>query len=169
MIRTYLKALIAALIIGATAVGAFALNVDQTRVMNRRYLGIQAVHYYRLTVNYNDPHISTAQMFGGIGQYAYIARVMCYVGTTFNAVSSNAISIGITTASNEILAATGGATAACNLASATHQDLTAAAGLGTNVTSAGDVTLYVKYAQTGTAATQGQATFVIEWIPNNDM
>lgn len=170
MIRHYLKAAVAFALVALTAAGAYALNVDQTRVMNKRYLGIQAVHYYRLSINYNDPRFPTAQMFGALGQYSYIARVMCYVNTTFNAGTTNTISLGTSLANaNEILAASGASTAACSLSSATQQDLTTATGLGLNVTSAGDVTLYTKLSLTGTAATQGQVTMVIEFIPNNDM
>jgi hypothetical protein len=32
----------------------------------------------------------------------------------------------------------------------------------------GGVGVFVKYAQTGTAATAGQAVFVIQYVPNND-
>jgi len=39
-------------------------------------------------------------------------------------------------------------------------------GLGLSL--AADTTVYVLYAQTGTAATQGIATIIVEYIPNND-
>jgi len=169
MIRQYLKrAAAAAMIVALSAAAGLALNVDQTRTPVKRYLGIDAVHYYRVTINYNDANISTAQKFGALGANAFINRIECHVTTTFNAVSSNAVTFGTSTSANEIVAASG-ANASITLSSATYQDLSAAAGLGVQVTSGGDVTLYAKYTQTGTAATQGSVTCVIEFIPNNDM
>ena len=47
--------------------------------------------------------------------------------------------------------------------------LTSAVGLGYGATSGGDVTLWAKYAQTGTAATTGAITCLIEYAPNNDL
>jgi hypothetical protein len=47
--------------------------------------------------------------------------------------------------------------------------MSASPGLGIGVTSGGEVTLYAKYSQTGTAATAGAVRCTITWIPNNDM
>jgi hypothetical protein len=156
---------IAALLLTAFAItGAFALQVDQTRTMSKRDLFIQALHYYRLTINFNDTGISAAQAFGALGQNWYIHSIDCHVTTAFNASTTNVVTLGTTkTSANEIFGASD-----LNEASATVQHLTGAAGLGLGATSAADVTLWAKYAQTGTAATAGSVTCVIAYAPNND-
>lgn len=160
-----LRALAAFLLSAFAISAAFALSVDQTRIMSKRDLSLQAMHYYRLTLNYNDPNISTGQAFGALGQNWYIYAIDCHVTTTFNASTTNVVTFGTTKANaNEVMGS-----GDLNEASATVQHLTSALGLGLNATSAADVTLYAKYAQTGTAATQGSVTCLIEYSPNNDM
>jgi hypothetical protein len=156
---------IAALILTAFAISAaFALNVDQTRTMSKRDLYQQELHYYRLTINFNDPGISAGQAFGMLGQNSYVHSIDCHVTTVFNAGTTNVVTIGTTkTMANELFA-----TASLNAASATVQHLTTATGLGIYSTSAADVTLWAKYTQTGTAATTGAVTCVISYAPNND-
>lgn len=39
---------------------------------------------------------------------------------------------------------------------------------GLGLTVAADTNVYVRYTQTGTAATAGVATIIVEYIPNND-
>lgn len=144
---------------------AAALQVDQTRIMNKRFDpdGYHA-SYYRLTINFNDANIATGQAFGALGKNAYINQIDCQVTVAFNAATTNVITIGTTAASaNEIVAS--GVTAG----TPGMYHLTSAAGLGMQATSAADVTLYAKYAQTGTAATTGSVTCIIEFINNNDM
>lgn len=143
---------------------AFALYNDQTRIFSRRFYSDYHPTYYRVTINYNDPSISTGQAFGAIGQNAFIKAIDCHVTTAFNAATTNVITFGTTSASaNEIVASgiTAGTTGIYHL--------TSAAGLGVAATASADVTLYAKYAQTGTAATAGSVTCVIEYVPNNDM
>lgn len=157
------------LVMGAPA---YALNVDQNRIVSARVYPYQMVHYYRLTVNYNDPRISTGQLFGSLPKNAYILSIDADVTTAFNAVTTNVLTIGATSANANEISASG------TLAPGTLgiQHLTTAAGLGVAVTgnptyqnSNGDVGLYVKYTQTGTAATAGSVTIVIAYVPNNDM
>ena len=166
-VGAYIKSIVAGVIILGSIAMAFALNNDQNRIYPKRTFRTQQIGYYRLTVNFNDPRISTAQLFGALSQNTLIVRVMCYVSTTFNA-STNAGSLGTTTGATEISAASG-SNNTCALGTAGWQDLTSAAGLGLAATSLADVSLYAKYAQTGTAATQGAVTYVIEFVQNNDM
>jgi hypothetical protein len=156
----------AALLLSALTVGAaFALSVDQTRIFSKRDLSQQELHYYRLTINWNDPNISVGQAFGALGQNWYIHSIDCHVTTAFNASTTNVVTLGTTkTNANEVFG-----TSDLNEASATVQHLTSALGLGLNATSAADVTLWAKYAQTGVAATAGAVTCVIAYAPNNDM
>jgi hypothetical protein len=159
------KAVAAALLSLFTISATFALSVDQTRIFSKRDLGIQAMHYYRLTINYNDPNIASGLAFGALGANTYIYAVDCHVTTTFNASTTNVITLGTSKANANEISASG----TLNPASGTVQHLTTAVGLGLGATSGGDVTLYTKYTQTGTAATQGQVTCVIQYAPNNDM
>ncbi len=102
MKRHLMKAAIASLLVVTTLCGAFALNVDQNRNVLKRYFGYQMTHYYRLTINYNDPNISTGQAFGALAQYSFIDAVDCYVSTAFNATGNNYVTFGISkTAANE--------------------------------------------------------------------
>lgn len=166
LFRGAIAALVAMFAIG----GAYALSVDQTRTMVQRYDpdGYHA-NYYRVTINYNDPGIASGQAFGALARNEFITDVSCHVTTAFNASSTNVVTFGTTKASANEIVASSGANASITGGSATYQKLTAAPGLGVNATSAADVTLYAKYAQTGTAASAGRLTCVIETVPNNDM
>lgn len=144
---------------------SLALQVDQTRNIPARQQSVQAVNYYRLTINWNDQNIDSGQQFGTLPAGAYVLSIDAYVTTAFNAGTTNVVTLGTTKSSaNEIVAS--GITA--GTIGVYH--LTSAAGLGLAVTSgASPVTMYAKYAQTGTAATAGSVTIVITYIPNNDM
>lgn len=166
MTKSKLLRAIAALLLSAFAVtAAFALSVDQTRIFPKR-IDPNGNHpsYYRVTVNFNDKSIASGQQFGALGQLEFIKAIDCYVTTAFNASTTNTITFGTTAASaNEIVAS--GITAG----TPGIYHLTSAAGLGLAVTATGDIGLFAKYAQTGTAATTGQVTCVFEFVPNNDM
>jgi predicted Zn-dependent protease len=169
MIRKLLKLGAALGVVALTAWGALALNVDQTRnTVARQNLSLQT-SYYRVTVNFNDANISTPQKFGRLLQNAFLSNVACHVTTVFNAGTTNVLTMGtVTTSGGDIIdAAT--STKSINEASATYQQITQAGSLGVSVTSDADHDLWVRYVQTGTAATAGAATCVIEFIPNNDL
>jgi hypothetical protein len=161
LLRAGVAGLISLFAIGA----ALALNNDQTRIYSARSFADYHPNYFRVTVNFNDPRISTAQAIGALKQNTFIKAIDCHVTTVFNASTTNVITFGTSLANaNEIVAA-----ADLNELSATVQHLTTAAGLGLTATSAADTTLYAKYAQTGTAGTTGSVTCVIEFVENNDM
>jgi len=159
-----LAALFAAALALAPIEAAFALSVDQTRILSPRDAQSQNPLYYRLTINFNDKNIGSGQAFGAMAQGTFIDSIDCYVSTAFNATSTNVITLGTTASSaNEIVAS--GITAG----TPGIYHLTSAAGLGLAVTASGPITLYAKYAQTGTAATTGAVTCVIKYEINNDM
>lgn len=174
MSRKFLKLGAALAVVAVSAWGALALNVDQTRTPVARAQQTQQTSYYRINVNFNDANIGTAQLFGKLLQNTFISNVSCHVITAFNAATTNKLSIGTTNVvngANEILMS-GVANKSVTEATPGYYTVTAAASpatLGVAVTSAADVNLYAKYTQTGTAATTGSATCVIEFIPNNDM
>lgn len=161
------RKVIAALLLASFAIGgaAYALQVDQTRIFNRRF-DSNGNHpsYYRVTINWNDQNIGSGQQFGALGLNEFIKSVDCAVITAFNAASTNTVTFGTTAASaNEIVAS--GITAG----TVGNYHLTTAVGLGVTATSAAAVGLFAKYAQTGPAATAGQVTCVLDFVPNNDM
>ena len=173
MFAKLIKSALAALFFAAFAFSpSFALVTDPNKIIPIRDCEqSQTVCYYRLTVNFNDPRIASGVWFGTIGPSAYILQIDAYVSTAFNAVTTNVITIGTTAANaNEIVAS--GITAG----STGMYHLTSAAGLGTVITANttyqtalnGGVPLFVKYAQTGTAATAGVVTIVLTFIKNND-
>ena len=170
MLKNLLKAA-GALALAVACLGtAWALDVDQNKIVPYRQFDYQMVHYYRLTLNYNDPGVGTGQLFGGLPNNAYILSIDAYVTTAFNAGTTNPITIGVTkTPANEIVAS------GITNTAATVSHLTTAAGLGLAVTgnpsnqTSNGVPLYALYAPTGTAATAGQVTIVIAYVPNNDL
>lgn len=181
--KKYLKSLFAGLAQSLAVVAALslllfpllpakALLVDQTRIFNPRQTPDQQLSYYRITVNWNDQNIGSAQQFGMLPPNAYIFAIDAYVNTAFNAGTTNAVTIGTTkTNANEIVAT--GINGTTSIATGGYH-LTSAAGLGTAVSMGGtwlntNMPLFVKYAQTGTAATAGSVVIIITYASNNDM
>lgn len=168
--RLRIGAAIAALLIGATA----ALALTNPASYAPRQAPVQHLHYFRKLVNFNDANISVGVPFGAIPQNAIITSIKCDVVTAFNAGTTNSLSIGTTQGGSDLLAA--GTTSGTNCVAATTglQPITSAAGVGLGVTGGaatgreGGFDLWVKYAQTGTAATAGKVVFTIEYIPDND-
>lgn len=161
-------------LLGLVAFGSAAFALTSPPSYPPRTLPLQVVQTFRKTVNFNDANIAAGVKFAAIPQGAYIVNMRCYVTTAFNAGTTNVLAIGTTAAGSDILA--GGVTANtnCNPASTGQQPLGAAAGVGLGVTngaatgSTGGFDLFVRYTQTGTAATTGQVTYVIDFVPNND-
>lgn len=154
------------------ATSAFALTSPPS--YPPRVLQTQTTVHFRKTVNFSDANVATGVKFGAIPQGAYIQSVRCYVTTAFNAGTTNNLAIGTTAAGSDILAA--GVTAGTNCVAATtgNQNMTLAPGVGLAVAagaptgSTGGFDLFVRYTQTGTAATAGSVTFVVDYIANDD-
>jgi hypothetical protein len=158
-----LRGAAAALLSLAAVSAAFALTADQTRIFSPRAYSNYQPWYYRVTINFNDPIIGSSAAFGALAQNDFIKAIDCHVTTAFNAGSTNTITFGYSKVGAEIVAS--GITAG----TPGIYHLTTAAGLGLAATSLGAQTLYGKYVQTGTAATTGAVTCVIEVVSNNDM
>lgn len=173
MFSKFIKSALAALFLASlTPSPSFALITDPNKIIPERTCELsQNTCYFRLTINWNDPRIASGVWFGTIPKNSFITAIDAYVTTGFNAVTTNVITIGHTAASaNEVVAS--GITAG----TPGIYHLTTAAGLGTATTANatyqtqinGSVPLYAKYAQTGTAATAGAVTIVIQFAKNND-
>lgn len=119
-----------------------------------RQIHTQQIHYFRKRVNYNDAAIGTGVVFGTLPAGSMIVLQSVRVNTAFNAGTTNALNVGTTAGGSQLFtdAATAGA----------RQPAIA------NLTFATDTDLFVQYAQTGAAATAGQADIVVGYCPNND-
>jgi len=119
---------------------------------------LQAVDSICVDINYNDTGAATGI---ATGKYLPIGGIIIgtdiSVNTTFNAQTTNVLTIGINgTTANNIVATVSAATAAI-----VQNYAPTGTALG-KLTA--DSQVYVKYSQTGTAATQGAATFIIKYI-----
>lgn len=120
-----------------------------------RQLHTQQIHYIRKRVNWNDSAIGTGVVFGTLPAGAMIVSQNVRVNTAFNAGTTNALNVGT---------AAGGTQLFTDAATAGARQPTIA-----NLSFASDTDLYVQFAQTGTAASAGQADIVIGYCPNNDL
>jgi len=123
---------------------------------------IQLVHYLRFTVNYNDVNVANGNTKQWLPAGAIIIGTDVQVVTAFNAGTTNTLSVGtVGDTGTDII----------------NAQSVSAAGLTQNVAPTGaalgplaaDKQVVASYAQTGTAATAGQAIVIVKYIPNNDL
>lgn len=114
----------------------------------------QQVHFFRKRVNYNDAGIATGVFFGTLPAGAMLTNLNVRVNTAFNAATTNALNVGTTAGGTQIFTdvATAGARSPAI----------------PNLSFAVDTDLFAAYAQTGAAATAGQADIVVGYAPNTD-
>jgi hypothetical protein len=120
-----------------------------------RQLHTQQVHYLRKRVNYNDSAIGTGVVMGTLPAGAMIVNLNVRASVAFNAGTTNALNVGT---------AAGGTQVFTDAATAGARSPTIP-----NLSFASDTDIYVQFAQTGTAASAGQADIVIAYVPNNDL
>lgn len=177
MNRKLVKLGAAVSLVALSAWSALALSVDQTRNMVARQFTTQQTSYYRITVNFNDTNIATGQKFAQVPKDTFITKIACHTGTAFNATSTNKLRLG-TSAVGAVASTVNWGIMSGSQFSGTdmliqnggYQEVspTGSNALGRQVTSDADHDLWAAYTQTGTAATAGLTTCVIEFIPNND-
>ncbi len=126
----------------------------------RAYPELRAVHYIRKTVNYNDAGVSSGVKIGTLPAGAQLLPGVANVRTVFNAGTTNVLTVGANATSYDNLAAAGDV----DESSATVQALPAAKALYFSA----DADVYVKYTQSGTAASTGVATIIIPYTIDND-
>ncbi len=117
------------------------------------------VHYFRKEVNFNDPNLSSGALIGRLPAGAQITQAIARVKTPFNAGTTNVITIGANPVTydnvmgsadiNEAVAGTYSAPALGLLDAVAETDL------------------FVRYVQTGTAASAGKAILHIAYTVNN--
>lgn len=119
-----------------------------------RLLHTQQIHFFRKRVNYNDAGIAAGVLFGTLPAGAVITSINVRVNTAFNAGTTNALNMGTTALGTQVF--TDAATAGARTPAVP------------NLSFAVDTDLFVSYAQTGGAATAGQADVVLAYAPNID-
>lgn len=124
-----------------------------------RNLGIQAVHYFRKTVNFDDIDIGTGVKLGTIPANARIIDCMLVVETVFNAGTTNVLTVGTSGGSNADVAGSSDVTEGTVGAYRSTA--------GSKLTFSADTDINVMYTQTGTAATTGKATVMVAYCPDN--
>jgi hypothetical protein len=123
----------------------------------------QQVGYLRFTVNFSDANIANGNTKQWLPAGALIESATVYVGAAFNAGTTNVLTVGLGAANNNIV---GAGAVTPGTVGQTNGIIPTGAALGPL---AADAQVNVTYAQTGTAATAGQAIVVIKYIPNNDL
>lgn len=116
----------------------------------------QVLNTLKKIFNYNDPGIATGIPFDNyLPQNAFIENVLTEIVNAFNAGTTNVVTVGtVGTAYNNIVAD-------ADVTDGTPAVYPSTIGRGRSLTASGDVLPYVKYTQTGTAATTGQGICVI--------
>lgn len=127
---------------------------DQARLQPR-----QVVNTWRKQVNFNDPGIAAGVAGLVLPLGAFLLRVMVEVVTAFNAATTNVLTVGTNVNMNNVVAAGDVDETAVGVYDVTR-------GIGRSLTALADVTLSVKYTQTGAAATTGQAEIVVIYEGN---
>jgi hypothetical protein len=129
-----------------------------------RQLPYQVVHTLRIKVNYNDAGVAAGAGKQWLPKGAIITSTSVQVGTAFNAGTTNVLTVG-TNASNydNIVAAADADETALAITNAIKPTGTALGPL------AADARVFVKYTQTGTAATAGIAIVLIHYVPDTDL
>ncbi len=119
------------------------------------------LNYFRAAVEFDTPSIATAGKvpLGTLPAGAIITGMLVKVSEVFNAATTNVLTVGTAADDDAVL----GATDIDELVVDTTVTFT---GYGYQVTA--DTALFIKYAQTGTAATTGAATVIVFFVPDND-
>ncbi len=119
------------------------------------------VNYFRAAVNFDTYQVDTAGKvpLGTLPAGAIVLSCIVKIVTPFNAATTNVLTIGTASDASAVLAAgdIDETTAATTLA-----------GAATGYRPTVDTPLFIKYAQTGTAASAGAAIVVMTFAPNND-
>jgi hypothetical protein len=163
-----LKALLSLALVSAIAAVAGLANAATQRVFQW-----QQTHYIRQSLVWpvcpNNAVTCTINI-GAVPYNTIILRVTASVNTTFATSTTDVVTLGTTQANaNEIVSAnvnvhTQGLVTGTVLATASSATGNGATQTGSN----GGFDLWMKYTSTGSAPTAGNATLIVEYVPNND-
>lgn len=125
-----------------------------------RQFETQQTHYLRRTVNFNDAGIANGVLLGTVPSGSIIMHVRILVTTAFNAATTNVLQGGTTGTGTNLFTSTDAAAG-----TAGPKTAAGAANQAAGLVITQDQDLFVSYTQTGTAATAGSATIVVEYVP----
>ena len=127
---------------------------------SNRTLNFPAVHFLRKVVSFDTADIATGvPMNAKLPNGAIVLFTTVNIDTVFNAVSTNVLTVGtVSTAYNNLIAAGDVDETTLGATTLTSKALKVAA----------DTDVYIKYTQTGTAATTGAATVVVAYVPQSE-
>lgn len=123
--------------------------------------GTQTVHYIGIDVTFGKVGIGTSDtvIVGRIPAGSRLGPTQVHIVTAFNAATTNVLTVGTSSGSD------------ADVVSSSDIDETATGctivGRGCALAFTADTNIYVKYTQTGTAATTGAATILIPYYPPN--
>ena len=122
----------------------------------------QTVGFLRKTVNFNDTGIATGVLMGNMPVGAHVIQTSVHVRTVFNAATTNVLTVGTNSSAYDNL---------INAAAVTEGSLgfTVAAPNADIVYPTGDLGVYAKFTQSGTAATTGQADIVVTFVHDDGL
>lgn len=121
----------------------------------------QEVHYIRANVAFNTAASGTQVSMGAaLPANAVVLYTSVGVQTVFNAGTTNVLIVGTAADDDALVAAAGADETAVGVTNVTP------ATLGGIMSSTVDTELFVKFTQSGTAATTGAATVVVCYVPN---
>jgi hypothetical protein len=123
--------------------------------------GSQNVHFIGKDITFATIGIGTADTVkvGRIPAGSRLGPAQVHVVTAFNATTTNVLTVGSNASSNNNIVA------AAEVDEGTAGSTVVATGVGLAFSS--DTDIYVRYTQSGTAATTGAATILIPYFPPN--
>ena len=125
-----------------------------------RQLEVQATHYLRRDVAFNTTGIASGVLLGTVPAGSKITDISIYVDTVFNAATTNVLAGGTTGTGTNLFTSTDAAAGTAGYKTAAN-----AANQGRGLVFAADTDLFVSFTQSGTAATTGAATVIVEFVP----
>lgn len=125
-----------------------------------RQLEVQAVHYLRRDLAFNTNGAAGGVLIGTVPAGSKIVGIAIYIDTVFNAGTTNVLQGGTTPTGTNLFTSTDAAAGALGYKTAAN-----AAGQGRGVVITQDQDLFVSFTQTGTAATTGAATIIVDFVP----
>lgn len=125
-----------------------------------RQLETQQTHYLRRDLAYNTTGLASGILIGTVPAGAKIVSVQIFIDTAFNAATTNVLQGGTTGTGTNLFTTTDAAAGTAGPKVGAR-----AANQGAGLIFAADTDLFVSYTQTGTAATTGAATVLVEFVP----
>src|SRR6187402_1368673 len=125
-----------------------------------RQLEVQATHYLRRDLAYNTNGVAAGVLLGTVPAGSKIVDVHIYIDTAFNAGTTNVLQGGTTGTGTNLFTSTDAAAGTVG-----EKEAASAAGQARGLIFTADTDLFVSFTQTGTAATAGAATVIVEFVP----